>query len=87
MDMHVERVCKRSGPSVIKRCGHIEFSAENVRILGSCSYLLSSSVGSAFCVIFYLRFAVGRSVLRTFRETFHGRTCLEVLAVASFRQQ
>ena len=31
MDIHVEHVCKRSGPSLVKRA-HIEFSAENMRI-------------------------------------------------------
>ena len=32
MDIHVEHVCKSSGPSLIKRRGHIEFSAENMRL-------------------------------------------------------
>ena len=60
MDVHVEYVCKSSGPSHIKRRGHIEFSAENMRILGGCLYSLGSSVGSNFCVIFYIRFTIGR---------------------------
>ena len=46
-----------------------------------------SSVESGFHVIFRLRFTIGRSGLRMFRENFYGRTCLEVLAVASFRQK
>ena len=66
MDIHVEHVCKSPGPSLIKRREHVEFSAESMRILGSCSYFLGSSVGSSFCVIFYSRFTIGRSDLRMF---------------------
>ena len=66
MDIHVEHVCKSSGPSLITRRGHIEFSAENMCILGRCLQLLGSSVGSSFCVIFQLRFTIGRSDLRMF---------------------
>ena len=36
MDIHVDHVCKSSGPSLTKRRGHIDFCAENMRILGSC---------------------------------------------------
>ena len=36
MDIYVEHVCKSSGPSLTKCREHIEFSAENMRILGSC---------------------------------------------------
>ena len=40
--IHVEHVCKISGPSLIKRGGHIDFCAENMRILGmvACNYLV-----------------------------------------------
>ena len=50
----------------MKRRGHGEFSAKNMRILGSCLKLLGSSVRSSFCVIFHLRFTIGRSDLRMF---------------------
>ena len=40
MDIHAEHVWKRSDPSLKKRCGHIDFSAENMRTLGSCLYYL-----------------------------------------------
>ena len=66
MDVHVEYVCKSSGPSHIKRRGHIEFSAENMCTLGRFLSLLGSSVGSGFCVIFHWGFATGRSDLRMF---------------------
>ena len=36
MGIRVGHVCKSSGPSLIKRRAHIEFSAENMRVLGSC---------------------------------------------------
>ena len=48
MDIHVEHVCKSSGPSLIKRRGHIESSAENLRVFGRCLKLLGSGVGSGF---------------------------------------
>ena len=35
MDIHVEHVCKSSGPSLTKR-RHIELSAESMRIFGGC---------------------------------------------------
>ena len=66
MDIHVEHVCKNSGPSPIKRRGHIGFYAENMRILGSCLKLLGSSVGWSFCVTFHPRFTICRSDLRMF---------------------
>ena len=43
MDIHVEHVYKSAGPSLIKRRGHIDFSAENMRTLGTivaCNYVV-----------------------------------------------
>ena len=47
----------------MKRRGHTDFSAENMRIIGGCLYELGSSVGWSFCVMFHLRFNIGRSAL------------------------
>ena len=77
MDMHVEHVCKSSGPSLIKRRGHSEFSAENMRIFGRCLSLLGSSVGSGFCVIVHSKFTIGRSALRMFASDGHALKYLQ----------
>ena len=87
MDIHVEHVCKRSGPSLKKRRGHFKFFAENIHMSGRCLQLLGASVGSGFCVTFHWRFTTGRSDLWMFAWKKYGQISLEVLAVASFRQK
>ena len=47
----------------MKRRGHTDFSAENMRIIGGCLYALGSSVGWSFCVMFHSRFTIDRSAL------------------------
>ena len=40
-DVHLEHVCNSPSPFLIKRRGHIEFSAENMRIfVVACNYLV-----------------------------------------------